>query len=79
MEGHIEENNELKNLIERKSHQHAMEISEMGRQLHETCRKEEKLSDQLDVHQTNFDALKSELTEVMLYLLYTLKWLISPE
>ena len=64
MEDQVETCNELKNLMERKDHQHALEINEMDKQLQEVNKRENMLSEQLDIHQTNFDALRSELSEV---------------
>ena len=41
-----------------------MERNEMSRQIQEMEKTEGALAEQLDIHQTNFDALKGELNEV---------------
>ena len=55
---------ELKKLMERKDQQYSIELNELQRELKEKFEREKLLSDQLDVHQTNFNALRGELTEV---------------
>lgn len=64
MDEQLETCNELRNLMERKDHQHAMEINELSKELEGTRKRESMLSEQLDIHQTNFEALKNELNEV---------------
>ena len=64
MDGQVETCRELRNIIERKDHQHVMERNEMSRQIHEMEKTESALSEQLDIHQNNFNALKGELNEV---------------
>ncbi|XP_065060091.1 coiled-coil domain-containing protein 171-like [Rhopilema esculentum] len=54
---------ELKKLMERKDQQYSIELNELQRELKEKFEREKLLSDQLDVHQTNFNSLRSELTE----------------
>ena len=65
MDQQVETCTELRNIIERKDHQHSMEVNEMSVQLEEMRKKESALSEQFDIHQSNFDALKNELNEVL--------------
>ena len=64
MDQQVEACNELRNVIERKDHQHAIEVNEMSKQIKEMTKRENVMSEQLDVHQSNFNALKDELHEV---------------
>jgi len=63
MDQQVEACNELRNVIERKDHQHAIEVNEMSKQIKEMTKRENVMSEQLDVHQSNFNALKDELHE----------------
>ena len=65
MDHQVETCKELRNVIERKDHQHAIEVNEMSTQIQEMKKRENVMSEQLDVHQSNFNALKDELHEVV--------------
>eukprot|EP00794_Sanderia_malayensis_P009753 gene9753-10750_t len=54
---------ELKTLMDRKDKQFEFEIKELTRELNEKIKTERHLSEQIDVHQKDFDALKNELSE----------------
>ena len=73
MDQQVETCNELRNVIERKDHQHAIEVNEMSKQIKEMTKRENVMSEQLDVHQSNFNALKDELHEVFEFFSYLLK------
>ena len=56
--------NELKALMAKKDEQSALEIAELSRELNENISNERTLSQQLEIHQKNFDSLKYELSQV---------------
>ena len=64
MEDQLEAYSELKSLMAKKDEQYALEVNRVNKELNEKLKDERKLSEQLDIHQENFQALRNELSEV---------------
>ena len=64
MEDQLEAYSELKSLMAEKDEQYTLEVNRVNKELNEKLKDERKLSEQLDIHQENFQALRNELSEV---------------
>ncbi len=64
LEDQRDAHSELKTLMTRKDEQSSLEINELTREVNEKINNERRLSEQLEIHQKNFDSLKNELSQV---------------